>query len=195
MYTYIYIHTPILRLPISEVLDDSSFFFPQPPIFVTEARTENLAASGLSLPYTLCSYFCMDFQAPDIHGQNAGDREVSSMAESWRTCFVLQVIQPSQKPGAMSLLQTSISQSSYPPHPTLTQTAPTLGWSPLVPYVHKWAVRTFSNFLPAFASFCPEHAPRCSREVGSSTPQKEWRIHVPSMAPSSPPTLNKEISQ
>ena len=77
----------------------------------------------------------------------------------------------------------------------LTRMSPTLGWSPLVLYVDKGAVRTFSNFLPAFASFCSGHAPRCSREVGSSTPQKEWRIHVPSMAPSSPPTINKKISQ
>ena len=145
----------------------------------------------LSLPYTLCSYFCMDFQGPNIHGQNAGDREVSCMTESLVTCFVLQVIQPSQKPGLWAFFKLPSASHHYPPHLMLTRMSPTLGWSPLVLYVDKGAVRTFSNFLPAFASFCSGHAPRCSREVGSSTPQKEWRIHVPSMAPSSPPMLNK----
>ena len=155
VYIYIYIHTPILRLPISEVLDDSSLFFPQPPIFVNEARTENLAASGLSLPYTLCSYFCMDFQAPDIHGQNAGDRKVSSMAESWRTCFVLQVIQPSQKPGAMSLLQTSISQSSLPTPPHAYTDGPNPGLVSSCAICAQMGRQNVLEFSPSIRFFLP----------------------------------------
>lgn len=91
-------------------------------MFVTEDRAENLAVPVLSCPYTLCSYFCVDFQAHNTGGQNAGeqnagDKEVSHMVGSLVTCFVLQVIKPSQKPRAMSTPQTSISQSLVPTPP------------------------------------------------------------------------------
>lgn len=119
-------------------------------------------------------------------GKNVGDKEVTSMVRSVVTCFVLQVIQPPQKPEATSISQTSINQSPLPTPPH-TCAAPTLGWSCLVRRVHKWVIRMFSNFLPVSASFCPGPAPHCSHGGGSSTPQKEWRIHVLSMAPSSLP--------
>lgn len=86
-------------------------------MFVTEDRAENLAVPMLPRPYTLCSYFCVDFQAHNTGGQNAGDKEVSCMVGSLVTCFVLQVIEPSQKPRAMSTPQTSISQSLVPTPP------------------------------------------------------------------------------
>lgn len=160
-----------------------SFSCPNPVYLLPKTRWETLPFQ-YCLSYAHYATTVLIFKTLIKTGKNAGEREGTSLErlEAWWHDLFSGL---SGDPRTQTLWALPDPSHHYPPRPKLPQLCC------LLRGLLTQAIRTFAAFLPASASFCPGQAPCCSHEGGFSTPRKEWRIHVLSKAPSSPPTLNK----